>query len=478
MIFLHLCELESKTGHMALIKSISGIRGTIGGKPGEGLTPLDIVKFSAAFGTWIKNRNPHNTSIIVGRDARRSGPSVNSLVVLTLRSLGINVKDLGMATTPTVEMAVTGEGASGGVIITASHNPAEWNALKLLNEKGEFLSGSDGTEVLELASSGNFNFASSEGEGSYCTDESWGRKHIDRILDLELVNVQAIKKAGFSIAVDCVNSVGGLIIPQLLKQLGVKKVIELNTNPDGKFAHNPEPLPENLSEISSLVVSEKADLGFVVDPDVDRLAIICEDGSIFGEEYTLVAVADYVLGHTPGSTVSNLSSTRALKDVAGRYGCLYFASPVGEVNVVEEMKRREAVIGGEGNGGIIYPPLHYGRDALAGIALFLSHLAGRGEKCSSLRRMYPDYVISKKKMTLEANTDFNGILDLIRKEFQGHEIDERDGMRIECPGGWIQIRKSNTEPIMRIYAEGITQQEAEKMADRVIEIVKKTYFFR
>jgi phosphomannomutase len=478
MIFLHLCELETKTGHMALIKSISGIRGTIGGKPGEGLTPLDIVKFSAAFGTWIKSRNPHNTCIIVGRDARKSGPLVSSLVILTLQSLGISVTDLGMATTPTVEMAVTGEGAAGGVIITASHNPEEWNALKLLNEKGEFLSDSDGREVLDLASSEKFDFAPFEGEGSYYTDESWGQKHIDRILELELVDVQAIKKAGFSIVVDCVNSVGGIIIPQLLKQLGVKKVIELNTNPDGKFAHNPEPLPENLGEISRLVVSEKADLGFVVDPDVDRLAIICEDGSMFGEEYTLVAVADYILSHTPGSTVSNLSSTRALKDVAERYGCLYFASPVGEVNVVEEMKRREAVIGGEGNGGIIYPPLHYGRDALAGIALFLSHLARRGEKCASLRRMYPDYVIAKKKLALEAGIDFNEILDLIRKEFHDHDIDERDGMRIESPGGWIQIRKSNTEPIMRIYAEGTTQQEAANMADRVIAIVKKTYFFR
>ncbi len=463
---------------MALIKSISGIRGTIGGNPGENLTPVDIVKFSAAFGTWIINRNSKDIKIIVGRDARKSGPMVSNLVILTLRSLGINITDLGLATTPTVEMAVIGTGADGGIIVTASHNPAQWNALKLLNEKGEFLSDKDGRDVLELAGSEKFDFAAFDSEGSVSSDDSWDQKHIDKILELDLVDIGAIKKAGFCIAVDCVNSVGGIIVPKLLKQLCVKKVVELNTNPDGNFSHNPEPLPENLKEISDLVVREKVDLGFVVDPDVDRLAIICEDGSMFGEEYTLVSVSDYILSHTPGPTVSNLSSTRALKDVTEKYGCKYYSSRVGEVNVVEEMKTREAVIGGEGNGGIIYPPLHYGRDALAGIALFLSHLAKSGLKCSQLRRKYPDYIIAKKKLTLHPGIEFNDILNSIRQEFRDQEIDERDGMKIENSTGWIQIRKSNTEPVMRIYAESRTLQEAENMADRVISIVKKIYFLK
>jgi phosphomannomutase len=458
---------------MTLIKSISGIRGTIGGRSGENLTPVDIVKFSAAFGSWIKSRNKNARNMVVGRDARISGPVVSSLVISTLRSLGITVTDLGMATTPTVELAVAGTGAAGGIIVTASHNPSQWNALKLLNEKGEFLSARDGEEVLELASDENFEFVQAGHEGELISDQSWGQKHIDMVLQLDLVDRSAIEKAGYRVAVDCVNSVGGIIIPQLLKELGVKSVIELNTAPDGNFTHNPEPLPENLADISELVIKQKADIGFVVDPDVDRLAIICEDGSMFGEEYTLVSVSDYVLQNTPGSTVSNLSSTRALRDVTEQYGCRYFAAAVGEVNVVEEMKARKAVIGGEGNGGVIYPALHYGRDALAGIGLFLTHLAKSSMKCSSLRRKYPDYVIAKKKLILDPGADFNKILESVRREFHDMTIDERDGMRVDVPDGWFQIRKSNTEPVMRIYAERKTYQEAEALAQKVITIVKK-----
>lgn len=459
---------------MALIKSISGIRGTIGGKPGEGLTPVDIVKFAAAYGTWLSRRHTgRRLKVVTGRDARRSGSMVNSMVVNTLLGLGIDVIDIGMATTPTVELAVTGSGSQGGIIVTASHNPAEWNALKLLNEKGEFLSSSDGLEVLDIAGSEDFNFAALDDTGSLINDASWDQKHIDKVLELSLVDVASIRKADFSVAIDCVNSVGGIIVPKLLNALGVTKIIELNTKPDGYFAHNPEPLPQNLTEISALVTNEKADLGFVVDPDVDRLAIICEDGTMFGEEYTLVAVSDYVLQHTPGNTVSNMSSTRALKDVTEKYGKRYFSAAVGEVNVVEEMKKHGAIIGGEGNGGVIYPELHYGRDALAGIALFLSHLSKSGIKCSSLRKLYPEYVIAKKKMALPEGKDFSVILDTLRSIYRDQEIDERDGMRIEHSGGWVQIRKSNTEPVIRIYAEGKTAEEAEYLADNVINIVKK-----
>ncbi|TAL58727.1 MAG: phosphoglucosamine mutase [Bacteroidetes bacterium] len=458
---------------MALIKSISGIRGTIGGKPGESLSPVDIVKFSAAFGTWIQLRhNKKGIRVIVGRDARKSGSMVNNFVITTLRGLGINVTDLGMATTPTVEMAVTGMHADGGIIITASHNPADWNALKLLNEKGEFLSSSDGLKVLEIAASEDFDFVSTDFTGSLENDDTWGKKHIDQILALKLVSVKDIKATGFSVAIDCINSVGGIILPQLLKALGVDKIIELNTTPDGNFAHNPEPLKENLKGISELVLKEKVDLGFVVDPDVDRLAIVCEDGTMFGEEYTLVAVSDYILKNKQGSTVSNLSSTRALRDITGKYGCKYYSSAVGEVNVVEEMKKREAIIGGEGNGGVIYPELHYGRDALVGIALFLSHLAKSKLKCSSLRKQYPDYIISKKKLTLSPAIEFGTIAEAVRNHFKGHLIDERDGLWIEHPHGWVQIRKSNTEPIMRIYAEGRTTSEADNLANSVIGIVK------
>lgn len=460
---------------MALIKSISGIRGTIGGKPGDNLTPVDIVKFTAAFGTWMQQRHKkEGLKVIVGRDARRSGWMVNSLVITTLRSLGISVVDLGMATTPTVEVAVTGTHSDGGIIITASHNPAEWNALKLLNEKGEFLSASDGMTVLEIAAREDFNFISLDLTGSLETDDSWGRKHIDQVLALKLVDVKAIKAAGFTVAIDCINSVGGVILPILLKSLGVDNVIELNTKPDGNFAHNPEPLPENLTGISEFVVKGKADLGFVVDPDVDRLAIVCEDGNMFGEEYTLVSISDYVLKNTPGSTVSNLSSTKALKDITKANGCTHYSASVGEVNVVEEMKKRGAVIGGEGNGGVIYPELHYGRDALVGIALFLSLLAKSKLSCSALRKTFPDYVIAKKKLTLDPSMEFGRITDAVRNHFKGHLIDERDGLWIEDTNGWVQIRKSNTEPIIRIYAEGRTNEEAADLADTVIRIVKKS----
>ena len=459
---------------MTLIKSISGIRGTIGGRPGENLSPVDIVKFTAAFGTWILRRlNTQKTKIVIGRDGRITGKMVSSLVVSTLQGLGIDVTDLEMASTPTVELAVTGSGAGGGIIITASHNPANWNALKLLNEKGEFLSATDGNEILLIASSEDFSFAEYNRTGNAVTDNSWGKKHIDQIARLDLVDIKAIKSASLTVAVDCINSVGGIILPPLLKKLGVKRIILLNSVPDGNFAHNPEPLPENLEEISRVVLNRKADLGFVVDPDVDRLAIICEDGSMFGEEYTLVAVADYILQNSTGNTVSNMSSTMALKDVTERYGGSYFSSAVGEVNVIEEMKKREAVIGGEGNGGIIYPKLHYGRDALVGIALFLSHLAKRRIKCSQLRELYPHYVIAKKKLTLGAGADVDKILESVRKHFREYKIDERDGMRIEHDSGWVHIRKSNTEPIIRIYAESTSSGNAEILADTVINIVKK-----
>lgn len=459
---------------MSLIKSISGIRGTIGGKPGDSLSPLDIVKFSAAFGTWVISgcgkSVPH---IVVGRDARKSGEMVNTMVITTLRSLGINVTDLGLATTPTVEVAVTGLNADGGIIITASHNPSQWNALKLLGSSGEFVSSAEGTLILELAEKEDFTFVPDERRGSLVQDNSWNKKHIEKILSLENVDAGAIRSANFSVAIDCINSVGGIIVPELLNALGVNKITGLNMTPDGNFAHTPEPLPENLQDISRLVVTSGSDLGIVVDPDVDRLALICEDGSMFGEEYTLVAVADYVLQGTPGDTVSNLSSTIALRDISEKYGCRRFSSAVGEVNVVEEMKKRKAIIGGEGNGGVIYPALHYGRDALAGIALFLSHLAKSGLKCTGLRRKYPSYFMSKKKLQLDPSIDFRRIIEVVKKKYEGYEIDERDGLWIGDKHVWVQIRKSNTEPIMRIYAEGRTMQEADSLADAVISLVKK-----
>jgi phosphomannomutase len=459
---------------MALIKSISGIRGTTGGIPGENLTPVDIVKFTAAYGSWIKKRNAgKHLTVIVGRDARRSGAMINNLVITTLRGMGINVTDLGMATTPTVEIAVMDTDASGGIIITASHNPEQWNALKLLNENGEFLSATDGGKILELADEEKFEFVSTDHEGSLRSDNTWRKKHINKILKLDLVDVAAIKKAELTVAVDCINSVGVIVLPSLLNSLGVKKVVGLNMVPNGRFAHNPEPLQENLKEISLLVSRENADIGFAVDPDVDRLAVICEDGTMFGEEYTLVAVSDYVLRNTTGNTVSNMSSTKALKDITEKYGCSYFSSPVGEVNVVNEMKKRNAVIGGEGNGGVIYPQLHYGRDALVGIALILSHLALSKMTCSELRKQYPDYVIAKKKLELKPDTDFNNIINVVRNEFPESKIDDRDGLKIETSSGWIQLRKSNTEPIMRIYAESDSIQEADKLAGKIIAIVNK-----
>jgi phosphomannomutase len=459
---------------MTLIKSISGIRGTIGGKPGESLSPSDVVKFTAAFGTWVnRKRIPGKTSIVIGRDGRITGKLISTLVASTLQSLGFDVIDLGMASTPTVEVAVTGMKAVGGIIITASHNPANWNALKLLNENGEFLSASDGNELLQIASSENFEFSVYNETGSVTTDDTWNEKHIDLVLGLDLVDTEAIKSASFTVAVDCINSVGGVVLPNLLRRLGVRNIILLNSDPDGNFAHNPEPLPENLKEISGIMVRDKVDVGFVVDPDVDRLAIICEDGTMFGEEYTLVAVSDYVLENTPGNTVSNLSSTKALKEITEKHGASYFSSAVGEVNVVEEMKKRNAVIGGEGNGGVIYPALHYGRDALVGIALFLSFLARKKLKCSRLRALYPDYVIAKKKLTLDPGTDVDKILGSVRMHFGDRKIDDRDGLKIENSMGWVHIRKSNTEPIIRIYAEGISSDVSENLANEIINFVKK-----
>jgi len=458
---------------MALIKSISGIRGTIGGIPGDSLSPVDIVKFTAAYGTWLKRRNTSGSlHVVVGRDARRSGAMVNNFVITTLRSLGIRVSDLGLATTPTVEVAVTGTGAQGGIIITASHNPGEWNALKLLNEAGEFLSAQDGNIVLDIAKDEDFNFSDVDSYGTLVNDDTWNNKHIGLVKALELVSVRDITEADFTVAVDCINSVGGIVIPELLRALGVKKIIELNTTPDGHFAHTPEPLPANLTDISALVASSGADLGFVVDPDVDRLAIICEDGSMFGEEYTLVAVSDYILGSKPGSTVSNLSSTKALRDITVKHGCSHFKSAVGEVNVVEEMKRQNSVIGGEGNGGIIYPALHYGRDALVGVAMFLSLLAKSRLKCSQLRQTYPAYFMAKKKLTLSQSIEFSQIATAVKSGFPGHKFDERDGLWFETGRGWVQIRKSNTEPVIRIYTEEQTEEAANLLADTVIKLVK------
>jgi phosphomannomutase len=459
---------------MTLIKSISGIRGTIGGNHGEGLNPPEVVMFTAAYGTWIQRRqNKPKCKIVIGRDARISGEMINSLVSATLCSIGIDVVDLGLSTTPTVEIAVTGTGSDGGIIITASHNPAQWNALKLLNENGEFLSAGDGNEVLRIASEGDSVFADVYKLGYVISDNSWLEKHIGKILELKLVDITAIRSAKLTVAIDCVNSVGGIVIPQLLEALGVERVIELNCVPNGIFSHNPEPLPENLKDISDLVLTEKADLAFVVDPDADRLAIVCEDGTMFGEEYTLVAVADYILKNTPGNTVSNMSSTRALKDITDKYGYKYSSSEVGEVNVVALMKSTEAIIGGEGNGGVIYPELHYGRDALAGIALFLTHLSKSKSTCSGLRKLLPEYTISKKRIDLDKDVDVDSLLESIKKKYNSFTIDERDGLKIEFEKGWIHIRKSNTEPIIRIYAEASTKERADSFAEDIIRIVKK-----
>ncbi|MDR3218397.1 MAG: phosphoglucosamine mutase [Dysgonamonadaceae bacterium] len=452
---------------MSLIKSISGIRGTIGGKTGDGLSPIDIVKFTAAYATLIKSKKPNSNTIVVGRDARISGEMVRDIVSGTLSGMGFNVTDIGLATTPTTELAVVMEGAAGGIILTASHNPKQWNALKLLNEKGEFLNAAEGNEILEIAAAEAFEFADVEHLGKIKTDDSYLQKHIEQVLALNLVDVDAIRKARFTVAFDAVNSVGGLALPELLKALGVENSIGLNAEPTGVFAHNPEPLPEHLTEIARLVKDKKADVGFVVDPDVDRLAIVTEKGEMFGEEYTLVAVADYILQNTPGNTVSNLSSTRALRDVTEKYGKTYTASAVGEVNVVAKMKETGAVIGGEGNGGIIYPASHYGRDALVGIGLFLTYLAKTGKTVSALRAQYPTYFMAKQRMDLTPDTDVDALLTAIKKQYAAYPVNDIDGVKIDFPDKWVHFRKSNTEPIIRIYTEAPTQQAAEELAEQV-----------
>ncbi len=457
---------------MALIKSISGIRGTIGGRAGEALTPIDVVKFSAAFGTWVLQTTGINT-IVVGRDARISGDMVNKLVCATLQGLGINVIDLGLSTTPTVEMAVPDRKAGGGIILTASHNPKQWNALKLLNRYGEFISDREGKLILDLAEQEAFDFAQVNKLGSYKQHDKAVKKHIKAILDLPLVDVEAIKAKNFRVAIDCVNSSGGIVVPMLLEALGVTQIEKLFCEPDGNFAHNPEPLPENLREISRVIEKGKFDLGIVVDPDVDRLALVNEDGSMFGEEYTLVAVADYVLKHTVGNTVSNLSSTRALRDVTESAGGSYYAAAVGEVNVVNMMKAQNAVIGGEGNGGIIYPELHYGRDALAGIALFLSHLAKTGTSMTRLRASYPNYYISKNKIELTPEVDVDEVLRQMEGRYAKQPINTIDGVKIEFNKEWVHLRKSNTEPIIRIYAESDSNATAEHLANKIITDIKE-----
>lgn len=455
---------------MTLIKSISGIRGTIGGTPGNNLTPLDLVKFASAYGTWLKRKKSSGKlKIVLGRDARISGDMADQLVTASIRALGIDIIQTGLVSTPTVEMAVRDHSADGGIILTASHNPAHWNALKLLNESGEFISAKDGEEVLQISDNESFEFTDVYNLGTVFNDFEAGSRHIKSILNLDLVDRKSIANADFTIAVDATNSVGGMIIPELLKQLGVRRIIKVNCEPDGNFRHNPEPLQENLTELSERVVREKADLGFAVDPDVDRLVIVNENGSMFGEEYTLVAVSDYILKNKPGNTVSNLSSTRALKDITEKYGGLYYPAAVGEVNVVEKMKKVNAVIGGEGNGGVIYPELHYGRDALVGVALFLSHLSGTGGKCSELRKSYPDYFISKQKTTIKSENSFRETLHKIRKQYGSFNINEEDGLKIDFPDGWIHIRKSNTEPIARVIAESMTKEKAVRMASEVLK---------
>jgi phosphomannomutase len=457
---------------MTLIKSISGIRGTIGGLPGDNLTPLDAVKYAAAYGSWIKDqRNKENYRVVVGRDARISGHMMQQLVMNTLIGLGIDVIDLGLSTTPTVEVAVTMEHADGGIILTASHNPKQWNALKLLNHKGEFLSAEAGQRILDIAESSNISFAQVDDLGEIHRNDAYIDLHIDEILDLELVNAEEIKRAGFKVVVDGVNSTGGIAVPLLLEALGVHPV-KLFCTPNGEFPHNPEPLEEHLSALMEAVVEEGADFGLVVDPDVDRLAFVDENGAMFGEEYTLVAVADYVLQHTPGATVSNMSSSRALRDVTQKHGCTYTASAVGEVNVVQQMKDTNAVIGGEGNGGIIYPELHYGRDSLVGIALFLSYMAENNKKVSELRASYPSYFSSKNKIELTPDLDVDAILKSFAATYASEEINTIDGVKIDFPENWVHLRKSNTEPIIRIYAEAKSQEEADALAHNFIDEIK------
>ena len=457
---------------MTLIKSISGIRGTIGGHSGDGLSPLDIVKFTAAFAQWTAQQSKADrVRIVVGRDARISGNMVRDLVVGTLVGMGIDTVDIGLATTPTTEIAVTGEKADGGIILTASHNPRQWNALKLLNDKGEFLTAADGAQVLQIADKGDFVFADIDHIGTV-TQKDYTDTHIDKVLALKLIDPKVIEQANFSVAIDCVNSVGGIVLPKLLKKLGVKNIIELFTTPDGNFGHNPEPIPENLTEISDTMKKCKADVGFVVDPDVDRLAIINEDGSMFGEEYTIVAVSDYVLSHTPGNTVSNLSSSRALADVTKKHGGCYNAAAVGEVNVTTKMRETGAIIGGEGNGGVIYPESHYGRDALVGIALFLTHLAQQKMTCSQLKATYPQYFISKNKIQLSDGIDVDDILAQVKEKYADERINDIDGVKIDFAESWVHLRKSNTEPIIRIYAEAHTENEAAALAEKIIDDIK------
>lgn len=457
---------------MSLIKSISGIRGTIGGVPGDGLSPLDIVKFTAAYATFIrKNTSRTSNVIVVGRDARLSGEMVSGIVVSTLCGMGFDVVNIGLASTPTTEIAVVEEKACGGIIITASHNPKQWNALKLLNENGEFLNDVQGKEVLRIAAADAYSFVEVDDLGHEFANTTYNRRHIEQVLALKLVDTEAIAAANFTVAVDAVNSVGGVVIPQLLRALGVKNVIELNCEATGKFAHTPEPIPENLTQISDLMKDGKADVGFVVDPDVDRLAIVMENGEMFVEEYTLVSIADYVLSHTPGATVSNLSSSRALRDVTERHGCKYSASAVGEVNVTTKMKETGAVIGGEGNGGVIYPEAHYGRDALVGVALFLTLLAKSGKKVSELKKTYPAYAIAKNKIELTPDIDVDAILAEVKKKYSSETITDIDGVKIDFADSWVHLRKSNTEPIIRIYSEAATMEAADALAEQIKGVI-------
>ena len=456
---------------MTLIKSISGIRGTIGGKVGDALTPLDIVRFTASYAAFIRKQGGSSNTIIIGRDARISGQMLSNIVSGTLLGCGFDVVDIGLSTTPTVEVAVQLEKSAGGIILTASHNPKQWNALKLLNGKGEFLSATDGEEILALAESDNFTFTEVDDLGKYTFDDSFNDKHIDEVLKLDLVDIDLVKSAGFKVVIDAVNSTGGFMIPRLLERMGVE-CVKLFCEPNGQFPHNPEPLPENLTEISALVVKEKAHFGIVVDPDVDRLAMVCEDGSMFGEEYTLVAVADFVLSKTPGNTVSNLSSTRALRDVTVLHSGSYEASSVGEVNVVEKMKATNAIIGGEGNGGVIYPELHYGRDALIGVALFLTQLAERKISVKELRDSYPNYFISKNKIQLTPEIDVDAILAALEEKYKNEQITTIDGLKIDFAEGWVHLRKSNTEPIIRIYAESEGEEKANEFANNMIYEIK------
>lgn len=455
---------------MTLIKSISGIRGTIGGKPGENLTPLDIVKFSSAYGSWIKSRaNKQKVTVVVGRDARISGEMCENILISTLNAMGIDVLNVGLSTTPTVEIMVPKTKSDGGIILTASHNPKQWNALKLLNEKGEFLSASDGEEILVLSESDTILYEEVDNLGKTSLIENAIDLHIEDVLANDLVNVALIRSANFKVVIDCVNSTGGIALPRLLEKLGVTQVIKLYCDPTGDFPHNPEPLPENLTEISKVIVENQYDLGIVVDPDVDRLAFVCEDGTMFGEEYTLVAVSDYVLSKKKGSTVSNLSSTIALKNITEKHGCQYFASAVGEVNVVEMMKAKKAVIGGEGNGGIIFPELHYGRDALIGIALFLTHLAEKNIKISELKKSYPFYHISKNKIELTPETDVDAILEKLKEKYADKEINTVDGVKIIFGNEWVHLRKSNTEPIIRVYSESSSEEKANELAQMIMQ---------